>query len=157
MLNTALLSWMSHKSQHTCYEEIILGRICCEEAPQVVPACCTLLLLSHCSHFLHYFHFSTLILAIFENPLLLPLFAFTLLTGLFLSRFPPSLHGRKSGREPDVLQVHFSSFFWTLKTQVFCRFLSLHLGGCHQAGKRLTDGTAQIHEGGEVSRPWRRI
>ena len=39
MLNTALLSRMSQKSQHTRYEEIILGRTCCEEAPQVVPAC----------------------------------------------------------------------------------------------------------------------
>ena len=39
MLNTALLSRMSQKSQPTRYEEIILGRICCEEAPQVVPAC----------------------------------------------------------------------------------------------------------------------
>ena len=38
MLNTALLSRMSQKSQHTRYEEIILGRTCCEEAPQVVPA-----------------------------------------------------------------------------------------------------------------------
>ena len=38
MLNTALLSRMSQKSQHTHYEEIILGRTCCEEAPQVVPA-----------------------------------------------------------------------------------------------------------------------
>ena len=27
------------KSQQTRYEEIILGRIRCEEAPQVVPAC----------------------------------------------------------------------------------------------------------------------
>ena len=33
MLNTALLSRMSQKSQHTRYEEIILGRTCCEEAP----------------------------------------------------------------------------------------------------------------------------
>ena len=41
MLNTALLSRMSQKSQHTRYEEIILGRTCCEEAPQFVPACCT--------------------------------------------------------------------------------------------------------------------
>ena len=39
MLNTALLSRMSQKSQHTRYEEIILGRTCCEEAPQFVPAC----------------------------------------------------------------------------------------------------------------------
>ena len=39
MLNTALLSPMSQKSQHTRYEEIILGRTCCEEAPQFVPAC----------------------------------------------------------------------------------------------------------------------
>ena len=38
MLNTALLSRMSQKSQHTRYEEIILGRILCEEAPQVVTA-----------------------------------------------------------------------------------------------------------------------
>ena len=38
MLNTALLSRMSQKSQHTRYEEIILGRIFCEEALQVVPA-----------------------------------------------------------------------------------------------------------------------
>ena len=38
-----------------------------------------------------------------------------------MSRFPPSLHGRRSGREPDVLQVHFSSFLWTLKTQFFCQ------------------------------------
>ena len=38
MLNTALLSRMSQKSQHTRYEEIILGRTCCEEAPQFVPA-----------------------------------------------------------------------------------------------------------------------
>ena len=28
------------KNQHTRYEQIILGRIRCEEAPQVVPACC---------------------------------------------------------------------------------------------------------------------
>ena len=39
MLNTALLSRMSQKSKHTRYEEIILGRTCCEEAPQFVPAC----------------------------------------------------------------------------------------------------------------------
>ena len=39
MLNTALLSRMSQKSQHTRYEEIILGRTCCAEAPQFVPAC----------------------------------------------------------------------------------------------------------------------
>ena len=38
MLNTALLSRMSQKSQHTRYEEIILGRICCEEALQVMSA-----------------------------------------------------------------------------------------------------------------------
>ena len=38
MLNTALLSRMSQKSQHTRYEEIILGRTCCEEAPQFVSA-----------------------------------------------------------------------------------------------------------------------
>ena len=43
MLNTALLSRMSQKSQHTRYEEIILGWTCCEEAPQFVPAWC------HCS------------------------------------------------------------------------------------------------------------
>ena len=42
MLNTALLSRMSQKSQHTRYEEIILGRTCCEEAPQFVPACTVL-------------------------------------------------------------------------------------------------------------------
>ena len=42
MLNTALLSRMSQKSQHTRYEEIILGRTCCEEAPQFVPAWRTL-------------------------------------------------------------------------------------------------------------------
>ena len=29
---------MSQKSEHTRYEKIILGRISCEEAPQVVPA-----------------------------------------------------------------------------------------------------------------------
>ena len=39
MLNTALLSRMSQKSQHTRYEEIILGRIRCEKGPQVVRAC----------------------------------------------------------------------------------------------------------------------
>ena len=39
MLNTALLSRMSQKSEHTRYEKIILGRICCEEASQIVPAC----------------------------------------------------------------------------------------------------------------------
>ena len=39
MLNTALLSRMSQKPQLTRYEEIILGPTCCEEAPQVVPAC----------------------------------------------------------------------------------------------------------------------
>ena len=38
MLNTALLSRMSQRSQHTRYEEMILGRTCCEEAPQFVPA-----------------------------------------------------------------------------------------------------------------------
>ena len=27
------------KAYHTCYEKIILGRICCEKAQQVVPAC----------------------------------------------------------------------------------------------------------------------
>ena len=43
MLNTALLSRMSQKSQHTRYEEIILGRTCCEEAPQFVPACYSVL------------------------------------------------------------------------------------------------------------------
>ena len=30
---------MLQKSQHTRYEEIILGRFLCEEAPQVVSAC----------------------------------------------------------------------------------------------------------------------
>ena len=30
---------MSQKSYHTRYEEIILGRIRCDEAPQVIPAC----------------------------------------------------------------------------------------------------------------------
>ena len=39
MLNMTLLSRMSQKSQHTRYEEIILGRSCCREAPQFVPAC----------------------------------------------------------------------------------------------------------------------
>ena len=40
MLDTALLSRMSQKNlSHALYEEIILGRIRCEEAPQVVPAC----------------------------------------------------------------------------------------------------------------------
>ena len=42
MLNTALLSRISQKSQHTRYEEIILGRTCCEEAPHFVPSCCPL-------------------------------------------------------------------------------------------------------------------
>ena len=36
MLNTALLSWKSQTTQHTLYEKIILGRIRCEKAPQVV-------------------------------------------------------------------------------------------------------------------------
>ena len=40
MLNTAILSRMTQKTKHTRYEEIILGRIRCEEAPQVVPAWC---------------------------------------------------------------------------------------------------------------------
>ena len=31
------------KTEHTRYEEIILGRILCEEAPQVVSAWCSLL------------------------------------------------------------------------------------------------------------------
>merc|ERR1712052_25060 len=48
MLNTALLSRMSQKSQHTRYEEIILGRTCCEEAPQFVPACLNVILLLLC-------------------------------------------------------------------------------------------------------------
>ena len=39
MLNTALLSRMSQKTYHTCYEKIILGRIRREKALQVVPAC----------------------------------------------------------------------------------------------------------------------
>ena len=38
MFNTTLLSRMSQKTYRTRYEKIILGRICCEEAPQVVPA-----------------------------------------------------------------------------------------------------------------------
>ena len=46
MLNTALLSRMSQKSQHTRYEEIILGRTCCEEAPQFVPAWVVITLIS---------------------------------------------------------------------------------------------------------------
>ena len=33
------------KTEHTRYEEIILGRILCEEAPQVVTACLYVLLL----------------------------------------------------------------------------------------------------------------
>ena len=37
MLNTALLSGMSQN--HTHHEKIILGRIRCEKAPQVVQAC----------------------------------------------------------------------------------------------------------------------
>ena len=37
MLNKALLSQTSHK--HIRYEEIILGQIWCEEAPQVVATC----------------------------------------------------------------------------------------------------------------------
>ena len=39
MLDTALLSRMSKKTYHTRYEKIILGRIRCEKAPQVVKAC----------------------------------------------------------------------------------------------------------------------
>ena len=39
MLNTAFLSQMSQNTEHTRYEEIILGRILCEDAPQVVSAC----------------------------------------------------------------------------------------------------------------------
>merc|ERR1712052_110628 len=39
MLNMALLSRMSQKSQHTRYEEIILGRTCCEEARAARPLC----------------------------------------------------------------------------------------------------------------------
>ena len=39
MFTTALSSRMSQKSYHTRYEEIFLGRIRCDEAPQVVPAC----------------------------------------------------------------------------------------------------------------------
>ena len=38
MLNTAILSRMSQKTYYTGYEKIILGRIRCENAPQVVPA-----------------------------------------------------------------------------------------------------------------------
>ena len=52
------------------------------------------------------------------------------------------------------ISLHFCGL-WKLSS--FVRFLFLHLGGRHQAGKRLSDGTAQIHEGGEVSRPRRRI
>ena len=51
MLNTALLSRMSQKSQHTRYEEIILGRTCCEEAPQFVPACQRTILLLKALYF----------------------------------------------------------------------------------------------------------
>ena len=38
MLNTALLSRMSQKTEHMRYEKIILDQIRCEEALQVVPA-----------------------------------------------------------------------------------------------------------------------
>ena len=39
MLNTALLSWISQKkTYHMHYEKIILGRIYCEKAPQVLQA-----------------------------------------------------------------------------------------------------------------------
>ena len=38
MLNTTLLLRMPQKTYHMRYEKIILGRICCEDAPQVVPA-----------------------------------------------------------------------------------------------------------------------
>ena len=33
---------VTKNTQHTRYEEIILGRTCCEEAPQFVPACSAL-------------------------------------------------------------------------------------------------------------------
>ena len=39
MLNKPLLLQMSQKTQHTRNEKIILGRIRCEKAPQVVSAC----------------------------------------------------------------------------------------------------------------------
>ena len=39
MLNTALLSQMSQKTYHTRYEKIILDRIRCEKALQVLRAC----------------------------------------------------------------------------------------------------------------------
>ena len=39
MLDKALLSRMSQKTYHTRYEKIILDRIRCEKAPQVVRAC----------------------------------------------------------------------------------------------------------------------
>ena len=43
ILNTALLSRMSQKNlTYMRYEKIILGRIRCEKAPQVVPAWCGL-------------------------------------------------------------------------------------------------------------------
>ena len=38
-INKPLLLQMSQKTQHTRNEKIILGRIRCEKAPQVVPAC----------------------------------------------------------------------------------------------------------------------
>ena len=38
ILNTALLACRSQITEHTRYEEIILGRNRCNEAPQVVPA-----------------------------------------------------------------------------------------------------------------------
>ena len=40
MLNTALLSRMSQKNYHMRCEKIILGRDCCEKAPQDVRAWC---------------------------------------------------------------------------------------------------------------------
>ena len=44
ILNSTLLSRMSQKTlKHMRYEKIILGRIRCEEAPQVVPACVNIL------------------------------------------------------------------------------------------------------------------
>ena len=39
MLNMTLLSQMSQKAYLMRYEKIILGRIRCEKAPKVVPAC----------------------------------------------------------------------------------------------------------------------
>ena len=36
---------MTNDADDARYEEIILGLICCEEAPQVVPACFNLVLL----------------------------------------------------------------------------------------------------------------